>query len=452
MKRTFHDVSLRLIKISNLILMGIPFYVGWFLYYSKRIYNTPLQTLGNIAILFLFAILYFMFGRTYDAFLVSLNRISEMIYSQGLAAFFSDGIMFIILCLLYRDLPNIIPLVLIFAGQLLMSVVWSYLAHRWYFAVFPAKRTVIIYDMREGMEELIHSYGLEVKFEVLEVCQARKCIDENLDPIKRNRAEAVYLCGVHSHDRNIILKYCVQHRISVYVIPRIGDLIMSSASRMHMFHLPILRVDGYRPTPEYVFIKRFFDILASLMGIILTSPIMIGTAIAIKRTDGGPVLYKQVRLTQGGRKFKVWKFRSMRVDAEKDGIARLSTGENDDRITPVGKVIRAVRIDELPQLFNILEGSMSIVGPRPERPEIAAQYEEELPEFALRLQAKAGLTGFAQVYGKYNTTPYDKLQMDLMYISNPSILEDMRIIFATIKILFMKESTEGVDKEQTTAL
>ena len=452
MKRTFHDVSLRLIKLSNLVLMGIPFFVGWSLYYSKRIYNTPLQTLGNLSILFLFAVLYFLFGRTYDAFLVSLNRISEMIYSQALAAFFSDGIMYIILCLLYRNLPNIIPLVLIFAGQLVMSVVWSYLAHKWYFAVFPAKRTVIIYDMREGMEELIHSYGLEVKFEVLEVCQAGKCIEEDLEPIRRNRAEAVYLCGVHSHDRNIILKYCVQNRITVYVIPRIGDLIMSSASRMHMFHLPILRVDGYRPAPEYLVIKRAFDIVASLLGIILTSPIMIGTAIAIKRTDGGPVLYKQVRLTQGGREFKVWKFRSMRVDAEKDGVARLSTGENDSRITPVGRLIRAVRIDELPQLFNILEGSMSIVGPRPERPEIASQYEKELPEFALRLQAKAGLTGFAQVYGKYNTTPYDKLQMDLMYIAHPSILEDMRIIFATIKILFMPESTEGISSGQTTAM
>jgi lipopolysaccharide/colanic/teichoic acid biosynthesis glycosyltransferase len=141
----------------------------------------------------------------------------------------------------------------------------------------------------------------------------------------------------------------------------------------------------------------------------------------------------------------------MRVDAEKDGVARLSSGENDDRITPIGKFIRKVRIDELPQLFNILVGDMSIVGPRPERPEIAAEYEKELPEFALRLQAKAGLTGYAQVYGKYNTIPYDKLQMDLMYIAHPSLLEDLQIIFATIKILFMPESTEGIDADKTTA-
>ena len=178
---------------------------------------------------------------------------------------------------------------------------------------------------------------------------------------------------------------------------------------------------------------------------------MLIIALCIKLTDGGPVFYRQCRLTKDGRTFMVHKFRSMRTDAEKDGVARLSTGENDDRVTSVGRVLRKVRLDELPQLLDILKGDMSIVGPRPERPEIAAQYEKELPEFALRLQAKAGLTGYAQVYGKYNTTPYDKLQMDLMYIAHPSFMEDLRIIFATIKILFIPDSTEGVAVGQMTA-
>ena len=133
----------------------------------------------------------------------------------------------------------------------------------------------------------------------------------------------------------------------------------------------------------------------------------------------------------------------MRMDAEKDGVARLSAGDADPRITRVGRVIRACRIDELPQLLNILRGDMAIVGPRPERPEIAAQYEKELPEWSLRLQCKCGLTGYAQIYGQYNTTPYDKLLMDLLYIANPSLVDDFKIIFGTVKILFMKESTEG---------
>lgn len=140
------------------------------------------------------------------------------------------------------------------------------------------------------------------------------------------------------------------------------------------------------------------------------------------------------------------------MDAEKDGVARLSTGEKDDRITRVGRFIRACRMDELPQLFNILRGDMSIVGPRPERPEIAEQYEKELPEFRLRLQCKCGLTGLAQYAGKYNSTPYDKLLMDLMYIAKPSLAEDFRICLATVKILFMKESTEGVEEGSMTAM
>ena len=220
---------------------------------------------------------------------------------------------------------------------------------------------------------------------------------------------------------------------------------------MHMFHLPMLRLDRYSPSPEYLFIKRAMDIILSALALLIIWPVMVVTAICIKRTDGGPVFYRQCRLTKDGKPFDVLKFRSMRVDAEKDGVARLSTGDKDDRITPVGRVIRKVRIDELPQLINILRGDMSIVGPRPERPEIAAEYEKEMPEFRLRLQAKCGLTGYAQVYGKYNTTPYDKLQMDLMYIANPGLAEDLKIMFATVKILFMPESTEGVEEGQITA-
>ena len=174
--------------------------------------------------------------------------------------------------------------------------------------------------------------------------------------------------------------------------------------------------------------------------------------IAIKAYDRGPVFYSQTRLTKDGKEFGVLKFRSMKVNAEKDGVARLSSGENDPRITPVGRFIRKCRIDEIPQLLNILKGDMTIVGPRPERPEIAEEYEKVMPEFRLRLQAKAGLTGYAQVYGKYNTTPYDKLLMDLMYISHANLLDDLLIMFGTVKILFMPESTEGVAEGQTTAL
>ena len=175
------------------------------------------------------------------------------------------------------------------------------------------------------------------------------------------------------------------------------------------------------------------------------------TAIAVKLYDGGPVLYKQVRCTTNGRQFRILKFRSMRMDAEEDGVARLAS-KKDSRITPVGKFIRKVRLDELPQLFNIIKGDMSFIGPRPERPEIIAQYLEVMPEFVYRMKVKAGLAGYAQVYGKYNTTPYDKLKLDLAYIENYSVWLDLKLMLLTLKVLLWPDSTEGVEADQITAM
>lgn len=430
--------------------MTIPFMVCWMLYYQEKMWTQPFYRRGNWLMALLYILVYMVYGHIYDAFLVSLVRISELIYSQCLSAFITDAIMYIISWLLIRHLPAVWPLLLVFGAQILISAIWSTIVHQWYFNSFEAKQTVVVYDNREGVEQLLEEYGLDKKFHVKKVINTAECMQEKLENL--SDTDVIFLCGVHSHERNVILKYCIANHISVYVIPRIGDVLMSGAKRMHMLHLPILMVERYNPRIEYLFIKRLFDVLLSGIALILLSPIFLITAIAVKVTDGGPVFYRQTRLTKDGKKFDVLKFRSMRIDAEKDGVARLSTGDKDDRITKVGHIIRKVRIDELPQLINILKGDMTIVGPRPERPEIAAQYEEILPEFALRLQVKAGLTGYAQVYGKYNTTPYDKLQMDLMYISKPSLLEDLRIIFATIKILFVPESTEGVEEGRKTAM
>ena len=193
------------------------------------------------------------------------------------------------------------------------------------------------------------------------------------------------------------------------------------------------------------------DVICALLLLVLTSPFFLITAILVKLYDHGPVFYKQVRCTMNQKEFRIIKFRSMKVDAEKDGVARLAA-EHDDRITPVGHFIRKTRIDELPQLINILKGEMSFIGPRPERPEIIAQYMEEMPEFAYRMKVKAGLAGYAQVYGKYNTTPYDKLKLDLTYIQNYSLGLDLKLMLLTLKIVFTPEATEGVADGQVTAM
>ena len=448
MTRFKHDLILRIIKTLDAVLMTVPFALCWYSYYAKHI-ASPFYAKGDYLVVALFFVLVIIFGRVYDAFLMSMQRISEIVYAQFLAAAVSDFIMYIVIWLLSKHLPNILPGVAALIGQVILAAVWAYNAHHAYFKIFPPQATAVIYDTRQGTEKLIGKYGLDSKYKVVLTATADECI-ANLAML--DGVSTVFMSGIHSHDRNVILKYCVENNIGTFVIPRIGDTIMSGAYPMHMFHLPMLKVGRYHPQPEYLFIKRLLDIVISAVALVVLSPIFLITAIVIKATDHGPVFYKQIRLTKDGKEFGILKFRSMRVDAEKDGVARLSSGDHDDRITPVGKVIRACRIDELPQLLNILRGELSIVGPRPERPEIAAQYCEEMPEFSLRLQAKAGLTGYAQIYGKYNTTPYDKLVMDLMYIAHPSIVEDLKIMFATVKILFMPESTEGVSEGQTTAM
>lgn len=448
MNKFEHRLLLRIVKVLDAAMVTVPFALCWMLYYADRV-DAPFYAKGNWLVIALFFIVYIIFGRVYDAFLISINRISEIIYSQALAFLVSDGIMYIVIWLLSKHLPNVIPGLMAIVGQLVLASLWALLAHKWYFATFPARVTAIIYDMRKGMTDLIESYGLDAKYDVKMTAHVDECI-ANLSML--HDMQTVFLSGIHSHERNIIIKYCVAHDIDVFVIPRVGDVLMSAARPMHMFHLPMLHLGRYSVQPEYLFFKRLVDVLISGVMLIVLSPIMLIVAACIKVTDGGPVFYKQVRLTKDGKTFKILKFRSMRVDAEKDGVARLSTGSKDDRVTPVGRVIRACRLDELPQLLNILAGDMTLVGPRAERPEIAAKYEEELPEFALRLQSKAGLTGYAQIYGKYNTTPYDKLQMDLMYMAHPSIIEDFKIMFATVKILFMPESTEGVAEGSETAM
>ena len=392
----------------------------------------------------------FLLNRTYDVYDVGYHRVSDNIYAQTLSQVLTTGMLWVVSLLMYMKITNPLPLIGLCAVLLLWNMAWCVSANRIYQRLHMHKRTVIIYRDAEDLRRLKEIGQLHHKFNV------QKYIENPQDDFKALEREvegfeAIVVNGVSATLRNGIAKYCIEKGVLGYVAPHVGDVIMQGSRHMRNFSVPIMSVRRAEPTPEYLFIKRAFDIAVSAAAIVVLSPFFLVTALAIKLYDHGPVLYKQVRLTKDGREFKILKFRSMRTDAEKDGVARLSTGDKDDRITPVGKVIRACRLDELPQLVNILRGDMSIVGPRPERPEIAAQYEAEMPAFSLRLQVKAGLTGYAQVYGKYNTEPYDKLQMDLMYINKMSIVEDLRLMFATVRILFIKDSTEGVEVGSTTA-
>ena len=432
-------IPFAVVKMVNIVLLMIPFLICWTLYYEPRTTTVGSKQLSVLVMIIFFLICYY-FGQRLDCFRVSILQIRDVIFGEVLATMITDIIMYILIWMLSIHLPNLIPGLITWGGQCVIGVIWAYVMHQSYFSTHPPLRTIVIYDERMGMENLIHTYGLEKRFNIKTVYPVESIMDK-LEVMEE--FDAAFLCGIHSRERNIILKHCISHKIKLFMIPRIADVMMRGSEQIHMLHLPILKTQRYKPSIEYQIIKRTMDIVVSGIATIVLSPLFLITAIAVK-SDGGPAFYKQKRLTKDGKVFEILKFRSMRVDAEKYSGAVLSAGENDPRITKVGRIIRACRLDELPQLLNILKGDMSLVGPRPERPELQKEIEKEVPEFGLRLQAKAGLTGYAQVYGKYNSTFYDKLLMDLMYISKPSILEDFTIMLATVKILTSKESTEGV--------
>ena len=432
-------IPFAVVKMVNIVLLMIPFLICWTLHYEPRTTTVGSKQVSVLVMITYFLIWYY-FEERLDCFRVSILQIRDVIFGEVLATMITDIIMYILIWMLSIHLPNLIPGLITWGGQCVIGVIWTYVMHKSYFSTHPPLRTIVIYDERMGMENLIHTYGLEKRFNIKTVYPVESIMDK-LEVMEE--FDAAFLCGIHSRERNIILKHCISHKIKLFMIPRIADVMMRGSEQIHMLHLPILKTQRYKPSIEYQIIKRTMDIVVSGIATIVLSPLFLITAIAVK-SDGGPAFYKQKRLTKDGKVFEILKFRSMRVDAEKYSGAVLSAGENDPRITKVGRIIRACRLDELPQLLNILKGDMSLVGPRPERPELQKEIEKEVPEFGLRLQAKAGLTGYAQVYGKYNTTFYDKLLMDLMYISKPSILEDLTIMLATVKILTSKESTEGV--------
>ncbi|MCC8152603.1 MAG: sugar transferase [Lachnospiraceae bacterium] len=255
----------------------------------------------------------------------------------------------------------------------------------------------------------------------------------------------VFLGDIPVDVRNPLIKHCMSRGIECYSIPKISDIYIQNASVMQLHDKLLLRYPKLEITGAQKAVKRAMDILVSLLMLAVFSPFMAVIAIAIQLEDGGPVLYFQDRVTQDGRPFRMYKFRSMRIDAEKDGM-RMTT-KHDSRVTKVGKVIRNIHFDELPQLVNALRGEMSLVGPRPERMEFIRDYAKRIPEFPERLHVKGGLTGYAQIYGRYNTEPEDKIKYDLYYIYNYSFWMDIKILILTFRILFQKENTEGMDDD-----
>lgn len=446
-------IILLFLSVFNLAAQTGGFAFCWYHSYKpllKNVYGSEFWIKGDLLLIGIYLLLLFLLSKMYGGMRIGYLKAWEVFFSQLFATAIVNVITYSILALIATKLIRANEMGLLMLVEIAWIGLWTAFSQLVYSMLFPPRDLLLISGDRPT-EDILRKF--ESRPDKYRICKSMN-ISEGVDRIieeSGNRYDGLVLWDIPTAERNALLKYCYGKSIRVYIMPKIPDVLVKGTTEMHIFDTPIYLIREYALSVEQRAAKRCIDIFCSLVLIVLLSPLMLLTAILIKLCDGGHVFYKQVRCTIDGKRFKILKFRSMREDAEKDGVARLAA-QGDDRITPVGRVIRAVRIDELPQLFNILKGDMSFIGPRPERPEIIAQYEKDMPEFPFRMKVKAGLAGYAQVYGKYNTTPYDKLKLDLTYIENYSVWLDLKLMLLTLKILFKPESTEGVAADQTTAL
>ncbi len=435
----------RLVKLLfSLVLTGlitaIYAYV-WIYYFNERMLQAPFFRRGNWMMIFLYGVLLVFFMQMYGGYKVGYLKKGNLIYSQILSVVFLNTFTYFQIAVLDKRFFAPTVLILMTFADAAAIVIWTMIFERIYMWMYPPRRMLMVYGDRSDYHLMEKMNAREDKYEITDMMSYRQGFQAFVEKVKG--FDGVIVGDMPSHDRNLILKYCFEQEIRTYAVPKISDILLRSSDDLTLFDSPLLLSRNRGLTVEQEMIKRFMDVVLSLLAAMITLPFFAVIGVAIKLTDGGPVFYRQVRLTKGGKEFEIYKFRTMIQNAEAESGARLAS-EKDPRILPVGRFLRATRLDELPQIYNILKGDMSIVGPRPERPELAAEIEKEIPEFTYRLKVKAGLTGYAQVYGKYNTTSYDKLKLDLTYIRNYSILLDLKLIIMTPKIMLLKESTEGV--------
>ncbi len=440
----------RLIRYAFILLLILGqtavFYYCWMSEYNELII-LPFVQKGNLLMAAYYFLMHAIFLYNFDGLKLGYFKREHIIISQILSIFSTNIMIYLPICLLSARFVTVVPIIFLTLFDIVFSISVIILSELLFNKCFPAKKLLVIYD----------EYHPEVIVEKLNsrkdkfIVEKTASISLGLEEIKKllDTVDGAVLFDIHSEMRNKIIKICFEKNIRTYSTSKISDILIRGAERVHLFDTPLLLFRNHGGLNfGQRFVKRAMDIIVSLVLIIFSSPFMLISAIAIKLYDGGPIFFTQKRSTLNGRVFKIHKFRSMIVDAEKDGNPIPAT-ESDPRITKVGKILRLTRIDELPQLFDILKGDMSLVGPRPERVEHTRKYTKEIPEFPYRLKVRGGLTGLAQLYGKYNTTPYDKLQLDLMYIQQYSLLLDLRLLFMTLKVMFIRESTEGFTEEKS---
>ncbi|MBQ4282824.1 MAG: sugar transferase [Lachnospira sp.] len=446
-KRISHTARV-IISLYNVAM----FAAVWVLYYNDFAFQ-KFATAGCVVSVVIYMLLYHALCELYRSFKIASSSIAETVLSQVISFGIADLLLYAVCCLVANRYVNILPgvgtVVVQVAGSLLL--VWAFKAFM--IRHIAPKKTLLIYGEHIGLDEVTeYRDKLLAKYEHLfSVCDMVQASEDVYDMIgDRGSYGTVMLYEVTGEHKGRIIKHCIDTTQNIYFTPSIEDIVVANCEPKYLLDTPLMKYEYVYERTMTTVVKRIVDVAVSLVAIVLTSPIMLIIWLAIKIEDRGPAIFKQKRCTLNCKEFYIYKFRSMIVDADKGGFRPCTAG--DDRITKVGKVIRKIRMDELPQLFNILFGDMSLVGPRPERIEHVQAYTADLPEFALRTRVKAGLTGYAQIYGKYNTTAYDKLRLDLMYIENQSLILDFKLILLTLKIIFVPESSEGFEEKKSKAI
>ena len=428
--------------VLQIIIFTVLYYLLWKVFYSDMTF--PYLGRGKFILMGVYAVFVVVLFYYSDSFNYGNAKLADIIVSQCIALFLVNFITYWQLCLISNVMITPVPMILLTIVDAIISLTSCYLYNVIYLKNQSPRDILMVYGSEEALELETKMAVRTDKYRFSEKISAQAGFATICEKIKQH--DSVLLNDVPAQLRNDILKYCYSNEVRVYASPKLSDIIMSGAEEINLFDTPLRLIKGTGLTLEQRSVKRAMDIVLCSVAMVVAAPIMLVVAIAIKLEDGGPVFFTQKRATIDGKTFDILKFRSMIVDAEKYGA--IPATDKDPRITKVGNVIRATRIDELPQILNILKGEMSIVGPRPERVEHVEKYSKEVPEFSYRLKVKGGLTGYAQIYGKYNTSAYDKLRLDLMYIENYSLLLDIKLILMTLQIMLRKESTEGFKQEE----
>jgi exopolysaccharide biosynthesis polyprenyl glycosylphosphotransferase len=414
-------------------------FIGQNIFYEETVF----YFWGNYVNLLIYAAVLYFTCRIYGSFLFGRAEYQEIAISWVLCLIITNILEYFQLSLLSNRLLPVAGFLIIFAVQLVFIIPFTLFINKLYYIINPADKAIIIYGEKEKADKyrrVLQSHRKKFKVEyILSQDESEEKLQRHID-----EAESVFFIGVDEGRKEHLFGYCFRYNKRIYIQPTFNGVLLNTAEVSWASNVPMFSPKTPKLGVGTRFVKRCFDIFISLLMVVITGWLMGITWLAIRLYDRQPAIYKQTRVTVDGKHFTLFKFRSMRIDAEKDGVARLMV-KNDDRVTPIGKIIRQLRIDELPQMFNILIGDMSIVGPRPERPELIARYEAEYPNFSFRTKVKAGLTGFAQIYGNYNTAPDEKLLLDIMYIERASIWQDVKLLMQTVKVLFLPSATEGTE-------